>query len=111
MEEALFIPLATLLQWCDEQNNGDRETFGIFEPGEGTHFPNWPIGAPADCELEFSVQDFVDYSEEKHPGYPLEKLVIYLALEGGEDDGVLTFEIFTQEDIRNMQEMEKKSQH
>ncbi|MDO8566741.1 MAG: hypothetical protein Q7R58_01150 [bacterium] len=107
---ALFIPLATLIEWCDEINDGDRETFGIINPGDGIPLENWPIAANGQNGLPvfLSLQDIVDSSEESYPDYPLEKIVIFLQLESDDDGETLSFVPITKEAVRDMR---KESLH
>ncbi len=107
---ALFIPLATLIKWCDEINNGDRETFGIINPGGGVPLERWLIAANGQNGLSvfLPLQDIIDFSEENYPDYPLHKMTVFLELEGDGDAGTLSFLTITEEDVR---EMRRESLH
>lgn len=102
---ALFIPLATLLSWCDERNNGDAESFGIINPRNGAPLERWPIGTDGQGGLSvlLSLQDILDDCEENFPDYPLARMTICLELE---DDGKgcrLSFVNVTEEILQEMQ--------
>lgn len=106
--DALFIRLATLIKRCDEVNNGDRETFGIINPGGEVPLGNWPIAVDGQNDLPvfLTLQDIVEYSEENYPGYPLDKMTVFLELKGDGEAGTLSFLTITEEAV---QEMRKES--
>ena len=108
--DPIFIPLATLLSWCRQRNNGDTETFGIMCPGNGAPLEGWPIGTDGQGGLSvvLSLQDIIDDCQENFPGYPLDKITVFLELEGGGEEASLSFLNITEEIV---QEMQKKSQN
>lgn len=103
--DAFFIPLATLLQWCEQENDGNAETFGIINPENGIPLKDWPITTDGQDGLSviLSLQDILDDSEEMFPGYPPDKLVVFLELESDRENGQLSFVIIKEEVIEKMQ--------
>lgn len=106
MAEVFFIPLAILLEWCEQGNGGDREAFGLICPGDGVPPSSWLFGVDGNDGLEvlLSIQDIVDYSEEEHPAYALEKLTIGIRFQA-EDDGEVEVSYFTltEEQVKELQ--------
>lgn len=102
--DAFFLPVPTLLQWCEERNEGDTETFGIINPGNGIPLQDWPIATDQEkYPVVLSLQDILDECEEKFPDYLPDKLVVFLELKGDEENGYLSFVIITAEVVEKMQ--------